>query len=75
MKSKTKSFVTGGLIRHGENKTASIRYFYLYPQFDVDSYTTQTEAKLQVREELVSLSKSVVSQTFTELGEILKVLV
>lgn len=43
--------------------------------FNVDSDTAQTEAKLQVGAELVSLSKSVVSQTFTELGEVLKVLV
>lgn len=42
---------------------------------DADSDKTQTEAKLQVRADLASLSNSAVSQTFTELGEILRVLV
>lgn len=42
---------------------------------DVDSDKTQTEAKLQVRADLASLSNSVVSQTFPGLKEILRVLV
>lgn len=46
--------------------------FTLTHMLDIDSNTTQTETKLQVREELILLSKSIVSGTFTELGEILK---
>lgn len=41
--------------------------------FDVESDKTQTEAKLQARVELASPSQSVVSQTFTELGDMLSV--
>lgn len=69
MEPKTNSLVPSGLPRHEEKRIASARHL------DVDSDKTPTEAKLQVRADLTSLSNSVVSQSFTELREILRVLV
>lgn len=71
MESKTKPSVPSGLIRHNEKRIASATL--PLPTFDVESDKTQTESKRQARAELASLSQSVVSQTFTELGEMLSV--
>lgn len=43
--------------------------FTLTHMLDIDSNTTQTEAKLQVREELILFSKSIVLEPLQNLGK------